>query len=691
MESVKERLAATRHLQTLFDNSISPKESVGKLNNTQVVTTDSQNSSRKSAINKSLSKFIGPVFSDVLSSALDMAGKIGENLRIIGKELILEITNPYDPEWRKNEKYDLILNQFSDGVDQYIDPEHKEMLDLWKKVASQTTLEDTPSPIGSGSAETEGHLRKALCCLNNSKLKFTSKREQYQAFMNHFEAALESDYYRNAVNEGNGGLTSEEMMSLEKRDFSIALIHSLALVEFKGINTQGFTQGVSRGIAEKGGFTEKWEGGEEDPVAALQEATKLLDSASNGIKLADSQVKTHTRTLLASSLVGEHSAFDFDPLITGGNPANVKASLSSSEGKERVMVRTPSPTKGTVVTPMFKAYLRALKAREQKHVYVNLQDRRKPNEKEMKGKIGGMFGFTREDKRVDALEALNNDPEFSGAISVFSFDKNSEWYWQSMDKEEIKGSIDELLDLGHIDSVEAKQMSRKLSSHGEWADALEDIVERYKENNLDVPECYLQNTDSFIQDLMIQYRNEKGGYGFPDEWLQRHEDNLEAIATQVGNSLFEGKESLTPKERQDYLEIVYNYTFLYILAVEDPDAFNASCKDCIDRGGGATWLIIASLVLLEAESCDNPVRKTELVQTARSLVAKFNEDAVWARKRHAIDERRDRARNAFSHLLDNREGLQNFVQGLKSAGLFQDLSVNTSVNEQEMQRAKSLI
>lgn len=690
LPEVQKRLFAVRHLKGMFQDTEKTVSKESTVEDEKVAVSTPVKQSRRKQAKKILTDQIGPTFANTLRRAQRGVGAQADNLKMIGREFVLEITNPYDPEWRKNTKYQHILDQFADQIEDFIQEDQKVQLEQWIDDVSDSEIDKTPAPEG-GAKETERHLKNALRCLHNEDLDFSTNRDRYLAFMKHYKLAMKSEHYRTAVKEGDGGLTNLELGQLEREDFSVALIHALALVEFKGVNTQGFTEGISRGIAKSGGFEEIWAGDEDDPQTALKEMVSFLDPASKGIQDADMDLKTHSRTQLASSLVGEHSAFDFDPLVTGGNPANVKAKMVTSEGRERVMVRTPSPTKGKEVTPMFKAYLRALKARNQRHVYINLQDRRRPNEKEWKAKYGGMVGFMREDRRVDALEALNDDDEFGDTIQVFSFDKNSDWYWQSMGKSEIVQAIDTLEELQHLQPSEVASMKKKLSSHGEWSDVAETVIKMYREQGLEVPRPFLQKKEDFIDALMFQLHTQEGAYSFPGDWLKRNENQLEQIAKLIGTHLYSENEELSPRERQDFLEIFYNFSFLYILANEDPDAFNASCKDCIDRGGGATWLIIASLVLLEAENCDDPDRKKQLVQSARSLVAKFNEDAVWARKRHAIDDRRHRARNAYSHLLNHPKQLQAFVGEMSDAKLFEGLSVMTTVDVDQMQDAMDLI
>ncbi|MFI5334393.1 MAG: hypothetical protein ACHQT8_04400 [Chlamydiales bacterium] len=187
------------------------------------------------------------------------------------------------------------------------------------------------------------------------------------------------------------------------------------------------------------------------------------------------------------------------------------------------VLRIPAPIHQEVINRVevveeFQAFLRALQheMQGQHHLMFNLQERTS----------------WKEYARCTALEELQKEAEFSNALTVVTFNKNGDFYFQ-------KGVYQ-----------------------------------------------YLDEADVFISTFLQQIDGQEGcGFYFPpslsfNELKSFAKDALGLIHQQF----FSAKALLSRKERLDFIEIFTQFFFLKIIMMVKPDSISFTCKDAIDTG-----------------------------------------------------------------------------------------------------------
>lgn len=366
------------------------------------------------------------------------------------------------------------------------------------------------------------------------------------------------------------------------------------------------TQAFTESVAEK--FTEKKGLSAPSGTDVVQSPTELMSQMLKEMRSFHESRKNESEVL--STIRGEVMFLGLDSTVQG-NPTNVKFRVENKDGKEITNVRTPTPTgKDGQVTAEFKAFLRHIKSRGETYALINLQNRRYP------GVIRTIFGFNGEYLRSRNLEALVNDPEFKDTITCFTIDKNSEFFSQ-------KENID-------------------------------------------------KDFEDFKKEFMSQLTDpeRKSGFFLPPSWLN-DEKKLSAIQNKlemVHETLFSQKKQLTSKERQDFIEVAYIFLADYFIKETGASYYNESCKDCIDRGGGANWTMMTLLTILEIhDKTRKAANSPPLEERIANLPAKFEEDAIWARKRPVTQERLNRAEGAATALMNastNPENIERWINEL---------------------------
>jgi hypothetical protein len=375
------------------------------------------------------------------------------------------------------------------------------------------------------------------------------------------------------------------------------LLNKLAFAEYAYVHVQGFTESVAQRSAEIGNFKSK-------PIPVVESNLSLLTPDQqkhvHSLKQVLSDLEEYHHAIqnysnspegIASTLRGEIFCLGLDSVMQG-NPANVKFKVEDSQGHEITNVRTPSPTgKDGQVNPEFKAFLRELKARNQSYAMINLQDRTIPTwEKYLTNRNG-------ENLRAGNLEALQNDPEFADMFTCFTLDKNSLFFKQS-----------------NPDPMPA---------------------------------------DLFKTEFMKNLEDPLSGFYIPRKFMNdERRAEIQRKLDMVHRTVFNNNDLLSQKERQDFIEVAYIFLADYYVKETNASFYNESCKDCIDRGGGANWTMMTLLIILEIF---DPARKhnasSGLSVRIQNLPADLEADAIWARKRPVISERLERAHGAIDAMV----------------------------------------
>jgi hypothetical protein len=264
-----------------------------------------------------------------------------------------------------------------------------------------------------------------------------------------------------------------------------------------------------------------------------------------------------------------------------GNPPFGKFKLQVG-GISVTNLRMSSPTIGVEINPEFKGYLRALKTRKEKHLYINLQQAH-----------GGSNAG--ENERSEAFRRLSLELEFKDTLTLVTLDKNTSFY-------------------GQKDTFGQEKMSFKTFK------------------------------DTFISRIS----SSDSGFYLPETIGEiTKEQVLNIFGTMLDDihkNYFDGREKLTVEERQNMIEIAYNLMITKFIQLSGAKYYNNSCKDCIDRGGGANALMNNTVAFLKQDTKD-----LDLLQTMT-----FS-DALWARKREIIYERLERSLKAMEVIVNKPE------------------------------------
>lgn len=371
----------------------------------------------------------------------------------------------------------------------------------------------------------------------------------------------------------------------------VQLLNKLAFTEFSQVHVQGFTESVAHKSAQKGGFKSIpiAHDAQSKLIGGQQQNMHSLKQILGDLDPYHRSIQNYSST--ASSIRGEIFLFGLDSTMQG-NPANVKCRMEAADGREITNVRTPSPTgQDGNVTPEFKAFLRELKAQGKTYTMINLQDRKNP------GWWKYCMNRNGEYIRSASLEALQKEVEFAGMFTCFTLDKNSPFFEQ--------------------------------------------------ENH------HLVDTQSFKTEFMQNLQNPDAGFHIPPNFLdQKRILEIKLKLDMVHRTVFNKKDVLNQKERQDFIEVAYIFLADYYIAETGASYYNESCKDCIDRGGGANWTMMTLLNILEIF---DPSRKhgnsADLKERIQNLSADLEADAIWARKRPVIYQRLERAHGAIEAMV----------------------------------------
>lgn len=555
------------------------------------------------------------------SKGMKILKAIGNFFVAIWHSITLALTQK-DQQWRKYEKYHFLSEQTLSGLDKVIGSTEsasiytKQTLDTihnWAIEAKGSTPLSMPSKKAKDADMATGkyHLQKAIRSLlqaAQAQDRKTDCRTLYKSFLSHLREAMESKAYQKA--DTDPSLTDDER-SLK------ALANELCYTMYTQSNMSGFTQSLVSHVSGKEGplgsafdsteaetpssdgltppgteapvmspivspdaiDIEDPDTFEETPRAAtpLEEHLTQIGGMYSEIQEASASKKINPATKIGQSIRGEVRNLGFDPHMQGNPPyRKFDAHMRAPEGTTGRTVgnlRISTPTKGAEINPEFKAYLRALKARGQKHMYINLQRSHEGNAGEV--------------ERSSALHALAQDPEFAGTLSVVTLDKNSSFYNQ-------------------------KDGFAKLSA-GE-----------------------------FKSEFCRRLADPTAGFYIPDRIGTTTREQIQQEASKILDGLhahfFENRDNLSVEERHDMIELAYTILISRFVEMSGADFYNNSCKDCIDRGGGANALMAYIMTFFKGDK----TTKADLSM----LPAMTFSDAIWARKREIIHERLDRALGA---------------------------------------------
>ncbi len=193
-----------------------------------------------------------------------------------------------------------------------------------------------------------------------------------------------------------------------------------------------------------------------------------------------------------------------------------------------------------------------------------------------------------EHSRSARLEEMQKDAEYSHRLEVVTFAKNTEFYHQ----------IQSYADLSNAKEFQAQVKEQVLSG-------------------------------------------EQCGFHFP--FRLKIDKDLDSLIAFVHTAFFEKKETLSRKERLDFIEIFYYALTLKILEQEKPDLSSFTCKDGIDTGAAAAAAFYGFTRLL---SNDAPWTEEE----KKFFLCTLEGPALLLRHRPIDSQRLHRALSALDHV-----------------------------------------
>lgn len=582
----------------------------------------------------------------------------GENDLLFALGRLVRRPDESDEERCANQKYGHILAKMRVGVRLNCSEEVESFL---KSCIESTQPYREPKSFASEEEKSLYFLNKTLFCIYNPEsFSHLSQRDRYRETIRNFRKALQSDYY----------------MSHPSSVIS-TLLNKIAFSIFTEVEVQSFTQSVVEQISSA---ETSRSSSPSHSSSSLSFHSSSSSSCSEEDDLSSETIDQFMKVVtpdylrafhasvpnkegFGQKMRGEFRLLGFDPILQG-NPPNVKFRLVNKENILITSVRTPTPTdEDGNITLEFKAFLRYLKANGKKYVMINLQNRTNAS------LLRKMFTADGESVRSRNLEQLANEEEFKDVITVFTFDKNSEFFRQEILKRELVHSIQLIKKHYPFEERYKNHWAALLKEECEWNELAEELIAYIESNPFSTVSVadfsFMKGGRDFCQQF-IRNLFDSEGFHVPESWWT---DEKFAKITQriqfVYKQFFNEKEYLSPQERQDFIEIAYLFLTDFIVQETGAEYYNTSCKDCIDRGGGANWLLMALMILLETvfQERSHP-DAVHLGKRIESLPAKLEEDAIWARKRRITDERFERAQSAINRMADKIKSVPGLAEKL---------------------------
>lgn len=461
-------------------------------------------------------------------------------------------------------------------------------------------------------------LSSSLTSLSQSQ--YSNSRLNYQDFLSYYRSALQTRYYLKA-------------RSKDFKNDTVSLLHTIAFFFYSGVDLSSFSDLHTNTVAAAGDYK---------PLSSLvfhekkfkskrylSEFKKAIIETKIFSKALSQGTKKLNESLYNKALQGYHGGVtwsDFDLNYTISLPS-VKFTVVDKKSRHKVkFIRMSTPNIGSddqsYIAPEFLAYLRSLKSRRLKHVYINLQDNRNisfkssNNAKDMLRSVGINYDYF----RSKALEDLNKNDELKDTVEVISLSKDNDFYNQT--------------GVYHSTQEEPLKFLNKFSE--------------------------------------ILFNTKGSGYHFPEKWLKNHSQekkDLNHIFALLMDLLFPNKNILTTDDKQVFIEIAYFFIADY--ASRRVYSINLSCKDGIDRAGSSNALAYFLYSLVEA--LENRLSKKDFKIRIDSLNGVIFSDALLVKKRVILYSRFKNFKKASLHILDllmgGKDNQEKFLRLLNSKKL----------------------
>lgn len=112
----------------------------------------------------------------------------------------------------------------------------------------------------------------------------------------------------------------------------------------------------------------------------------------------------------------------------------------------------------------------------------------------------------------------------------------------------------------------------------------------------------MESIGHFFKQIIFQMHSEETGFYFPG-WVEEKifSGFIEKLISQIHKFFFDSKSKLDVKERQDFIEIVYQFLTLKLLESVDPTSFSFTCKDGVDVGAVSMCQLFSFIKAIQGE------------------------------------------------------------------------------------------
>lgn len=233
---------------------------------------------------------------------------------------------------------------------------------------------------------------------------------------------------------------------------------------------------------------------------------------------------------------GEESSIPFDPI----GQKNLPLRLYQIKNSEKVIdfIRIPSPTRQSLITKV--------EIIEEFRGFLRSLSQERKKKSHMIVNLQDRASW-KECARSRGLENLQKNAEFNSQLFVLTLPKDTDFYYQN----------NEYLNLN--------------------------------------------KSDDFIKEFKLQLKTpEEYGYYFPSSFkLSRLNSFAEKIFPAILVHFFHGKNTLTRRNREDFIEIFYQFLILEIIQTLEPDSVSFTCKDAVDTGSAQGALFYGFLKVFD--------------------------------------------------------------------------------------------
>jgi hypothetical protein len=241
----------------------------------------------------------------------------------------------------------------------------------------------------------------------------------------------------------------------------------------------------------------------------------------------------------------EEEFLSFDPMMQGNLPSTLYSFHFLD--KKISVIRMACPTKQQVISSAriveeFVGFLRYNFSQKKKkhHLLINLQDKTS----------------WKEYARCHSLENLQVEAEIKDALTVVSFTKDTDFYYQNAEYLELSSA--------------------------------KDFIEQFIQQVFGLDAC---------------------GYFFPKHLITpQFQKFIENLFSKIHEMFFENKPALSRKNRLDFIEIAYAFMVLKLLEMTGADSLSFTCKDGVDVGEAQAASFYAFLYLLSGEKWNKEVK-----------------------------------------------------------------------------------